>query len=238
MSTETPVTLEVSEIFASLQGEGKFIGRPCVFLRLRRCNLACPKCDERHTWDENDPGWNEYKVWYVDELAKEIVRYSGGATRLVVTGGEPLIWTRQLSALFPLLKGWEFEIETNGTIVPMALAWFNNIHYNVSPKLPSFHDDSRQVIRWAALKWFNREANDTNQAIFKFVVSERRDFDDVWDIVKTHGIKPENVYIMPEGTDQITIINRLEWLFPECRSYGYNLTPRMHILAFGNQKGT
>ncbi|KKK82499.1 hypothetical protein LCGC14_2802790, partial [marine sediment metagenome] len=209
----------------------------CIFLRLRRCNLACPKCDERHTWDKSDPGWNDYRVWYADELAKEIERYAQGNTRrLVVTGGEPLIWDRQLSDLFPRLSGWDFEIETNGTIVPKHIEKFA-IHYNVSPKLLFFHDKSRKTLVPEAIQFFNDRTVD-GRAIFKFVVSERRDFDEIWNIIKSFDISREDVYVMPEGTDQMTIINRLAWLFDECRDYGYNLTPRMHILAFGNKKGT
>ncbi len=231
-------TLEVSELFASLQGEGKFLGHPCLFLRLRRCNLACPKCDERHTWDKNDPGWNDYKVYNTQDLANDIDRLSQGhIRRLVVTGGEPLIWDRQLFDLFLKLPEWQFEIETNGTIFPKHFSHMDRVHYNVSPKLSFFHDNSRRTLNPPALRYFNGKAME-DRAIFKFVVSEKEHFQEIWEIKEKFSIPPQFIYIMPEGVDQITILNRLPWLFEECRQYGYNLTPRMHILAFGNQKGT
>src|SRR5690606_10255253 len=43
--------LLVSEIFRSVQGEGRHVGVPSVFLRLARCNLSCRWCDTPYTWD-------------------------------------------------------------------------------------------------------------------------------------------------------------------------------------------
>ena len=36
---------KVNEIFFSLQGEGTFAGRPCLFIRLTGCPLRCTYCD-------------------------------------------------------------------------------------------------------------------------------------------------------------------------------------------------
>ena len=62
--------LEVSEIFGlTIQGEGPSVGRRAVFLRLRRCNLACDWCDTRYTWDKNDPDYDKYEVLTSEQIS-------------------------------------------------------------------------------------------------------------------------------------------------------------------------
>ena len=64
--TDNPQSLQVHEIFHTIQGEGPFSGRPAVFIRLSGCNLRCWFCDTE--WDDdNDPFLSP------DEIMKQII---------------------------------------------------------------------------------------------------------------------------------------------------------------------
>ena len=98
-----PGSLFVTSIFYTLQGEGPYAGKPAVFVRLAKCNLACSFCDtffddgEWLTFGEIEAKiygticdfWNSRgaaaPLWAVDGFNK----YPGIV--LVLTGGEPLL---------------------------------------------------------------------------------------------------------------------------------------------------
>ncbi len=42
--------LQISEIYRSIQGESRFAGLPCVFVRTTGCNLRCGWCDPDEAW--------------------------------------------------------------------------------------------------------------------------------------------------------------------------------------------
>ena len=123
-------SLLVTSIFASLQGEGPFCGRPAIFLRLSKCNLACPWCD----------AFFDYGDWFtIDNLVNEIYkRVPGDGVRgrfgLVVTGGEPSLQSNLVLLLEKLnFSPWEFlQIESNGILVLENLP--NYVTLVVSPK--------------------------------------------------------------------------------------------------------
>ena len=96
---------KITEIFYSIQGEGFWVGTPCIFIRLSGCNLSCSWCDTKH---EIKKELNE------SEILEEIKQYP--TKMVVITGGEP---TQQL--LIDLLMGlkmagYKIHLETNGTI--------------------------------------------------------------------------------------------------------------------------
>jgi organic radical activating enzyme len=96
---------DLVEIFESLQGEGRNMGRPCVFVRFAGCNLACPWCDTDVSKRFSLP---------LDGLVAEIGQYRPKS--VVLTGGEPTL-VDEMPELVAALKdrGYWIAVETNGT---------------------------------------------------------------------------------------------------------------------------
>ena len=100
--------LRINEIFYSLQGEARTVGRPTIFIRLTGCPLRCGYCDTTYAYSEGD--WNKG-----EEIIARISEY---ATRYVcVTGGEPLA-QEGCGELLTLLcdHGYEVSLETSGAL--------------------------------------------------------------------------------------------------------------------------
>jgi len=226
------MNLEVSEVFRSLQGEGPSCGRPATFLRLRRCNLACGFCDTRYTWDQNDPGYQEYRVLSVEDLGEELLTNS--PRLIVVTGGEPLLWRGHLGDLFDLIPSrTRIEIETAGTINPLFLKDFGNVHFNVSPKLENSENAGRRTIRPEVINVFARH----HKTSFKFVVKNEHDISLVKTFVEFYTIPAHRVWLMPMGVTKGEVLQNFGGLFSLASELGFNLTQRLHVLAFGALKG-
>lgn len=231
------------EIFASLQGEGPSQGKPCAFVRLSRCNLACHWCDTPYTWhfdgdarphrggDTYDRAANQVTLSEA-EVAERIGAL--GQKRLVVTGGEPLLQGAALARLLALLPGMRVEVETNGTAAPHAALDPLVAQYNVSPKLAHSGNAAALALPADRLAAWAAEP----RAAFKFVIAERSDIAEVLAITAHHGIDHDRVWLMAEGTDSATLEWRESWLADLCMTHGMTLSKRLHIQLFGDTRGT
>ncbi|MGE5215483.1 MAG: 7-carboxy-7-deazaguanine synthase QueE, partial [Chloroflexota bacterium] len=102
--------VRISEIFYSVQGEGRFAGTPSVFIRSSGCNLRCVWCDTPYTsWRPEGSSWSIEKI--LAAVEKHPTRY------IVITGGEPLL-ADDIEALALELKRRKkhITVETAGTI--------------------------------------------------------------------------------------------------------------------------
>lgn len=231
------------EIFASLQGEGASAGRPCAFLRLSRCNLACEWCDTAYTWrftGDNRPhrdgidfarAANQLALEEADVAARIAAL---GQPRLVITGGEPLLQGAALARMIGHLPETIIEIETNGTVAPHAALDPLVDQYNVSPKLAHSGNPAEIALiperldAWAA----------DPRAMFKFVIATPADLDQVLALRAAHAIPAARIWLMPEGRSSATLATRARWLAELCLAHGMNFTDRLHIHLYGDTRGT
>ena len=231
------------EIFASLQGEGPSAGKPCAFVRLSRCNLACVWCDTAYTWRfEGDNRPHRAQLTYErkanqvtldeEEAARRIAAL--GQPRLVVTGGEPLLQAPAVARMLALLPDMRVEIETNGTVAPPPALDALVAQYNVSPKLAHSGNPADLALPPERLRAWAAEP----RAAFKFVVAQPADIEDVLELAGRFAIPRERVWLMAEGTDAATLEAREAWLAPLCLEHGLTLSKRMHIQLYGDTRGT
>ena len=221
------------EIFTSIQGEGASAGTPSVFLRLALCNLRCSWCDTKYTWDWRNYNYAEQVVALEAEAVVDLLR-DQPALNVVLTGGEPLL---QQDAGAPVLatlrsEGFRVEVETNGTVLPGRELASEVDQWNVSPKLANSGDVERLRLR-ESLTWFAG----SERAWFKFVLAELTDLAEVDALAARLGLPPGRVFLMPEARTAEDVRRRSSWIVPVAIERGYRLSPRLHVLLWGDERG-
>ena len=241
--------IAISEHFFSIQGEGKTMGIPAVFLRLTACNLMCGgRGTEKDGKLHNGATWrcDSIEVWRtgrklsiseaVDELMEYEQAFYNGA-HLIITGGEPLL---QQKALEPLIEklveklGYKpfIEIETNGTITPKGKLFTYIDLFNCSPKLANSGEVLKKRYKPDTLNFLN-----LTRSIFKYVVSNEEDMQEVLGMVKRCNIFPNKVYLMPNAEDTKELKNNTPQVVDWCMKYGFNFSTRLQIIIWNKTTG-
>ena len=233
--------MRVSELFYSLQGEGKLVGVPSVFVRASGCNLRCIWCDTPYA------SWNpEGDHRSVAQIVEQVAAFN--ASHAVLTGGEPMIMP-DIAELAATLRdrGQHITIETAGTVFkPIACDLAS-----ISPKLSNSTPVDREGGRFAAAHEAQRQRPDVIQAFIdqarstggdfqlKFVVSTEQDLVEVDAILsQLQHVMPTDVLLMPEGTTVDALRSRACWIDTVCKTRGFRFCPRLHVELYGNQRGT
>ncbi len=229
--------MKVSELFHSVQGEGKLVGLPSVFVRGAGCNLRCTWCDTPYaSWE---PEGEEMSVADIIHRIEEF-----NTKHIVLTGGEPMIMP-DIAALCDALKerGRHITIETAATV-------YSPVHLDLaslSPKLSNSTPYDREAGRFARVHEQHRLNVPVIQQFIdhapdfqlKFVVSSETDLKEIEHILcQLHHWKPEDVLLMPEGIDVKTLDARSPWIAEICKRTGFRFCPRLHVALYGNTRGT
>ncbi|HEY3439854.1 MAG TPA: 7-carboxy-7-deazaguanine synthase QueE [Paludibaculum sp.] len=227
--------MKISEVFASIQGEGLLSGIPSLFIRVSGCNLRCVWCDTPYTsWTPEGEDWS----------VERILEWAGGFPQyrhVVLTGGEPMLFPESVELTHALRdRGLHITVETAGTV------WQNVACdlMSVSPKLANSTPTARDGGRWAAVHdrlRLNPEVlrvlTSTYEFQLKFVVSDQADLEEVRSIRSLVGAPPDRVLLMPEGVEPDSSAGKAAWLVEICKAEGYRFCPRLHVMLYGNRRG-
>ncbi|MFN0104042.1 MAG: 7-carboxy-7-deazaguanine synthase QueE [Bryobacteraceae bacterium] len=223
--------MKVAEVFYSVQGEGKLVGVPSVFVRTSGCNLRCKWCDTPYTsWSPEGVGRT------VASLVEEVMGF--GARHVVVTGGEPLIAPEVVLLTSELrARGLHITVETAGTVyAPVACDLMS-----ISPKLANSTPDD---LKWGPVHERTRVQLDVLRKLLdeyayqlKFVVAEADDLGEILELVSKLNAPAEHVLLMPEGRSADALRERAVWLVPLCLRYGFRYSPRVQVDIWGDKRG-
>lgn len=232
----TGFAMYVSEIFRSVQGEGFLTGTDSVFVRASGCNLRCRFCD------------TPYASWHPrgrDMFVEDIVRAVCGhhLEHVVLTGGEPMLWTELLPLTDQLRKrGYHITVETAGTL-------YLPVHcdlMSISPKMSNSTPDEGPQRRWRRRHEQARMAPKIVRQLIqqyvyqlKFVVNNPADLREIDQYLEQFPELDFNcVMLMPEGTTPGGLARIQSWLEPLCRHRGLRFCPRKQVDWFGLTAGT
>lgn len=260
--------LPVIELFTSIQGEGKYIGVPTHFVRVTSCNLRCvfrdSICDTAYSsFKPEKPLYTTNEEFYTD-FEEQCRRYPK-VKHLVITGGEPLLYKKDLEEFLSKYgRLFTVTIETNGTLQPLD----SHVDlYSISPKLSTsvgkpglingYHVTEEMIKRQEKLRINISALIDLitsprkGDYQLKFVYSDEScidEIDDIVDSIKDHvkyldalsqGIVmniDNHIMLMPEGIINEQLAVHREEIAYKCIEKGWTMTDREHILIWGDKR--
>ena len=234
--------MKYSEIFHTLQGEGRLVGVPSIFFRTSYCNLRCWWCDSAYTsWH---PENKDITVQQAYKAIWQLAMENSNCRHVVITGGEPYIQGDELAQLCTLLSSNEFHvtIETNATVYVETQAHLISMSPKLANSTPVAADKEsgkwekrheRERIKYGVIKRFL----DTHSCQVKFVVCDASDMDEILELEIKVPIDRGRICLMPEGKTSEQVSNKSVWLAEICRSEGYRFSPRLHVDLWGDRRG-
>lgn len=166
--------MQVIEKFISINGEGLRQGELAVFLRFAGCNLRCTYCDTKYSFENPI-----YTLESVDEIVDFCV--NSNIKNITITGGEPLLQSDIYDLLFELSKkGFNIEVETNGSIDIKKYKDIENVSFTLDYKTPISMMDKHMN--------FSNYSYITKKDSVKFVCGTNADLERMLEIINKYDL--------------------------------------------------
>jgi len=207
--------MKITEIFTNTwQGEGLLLGVPATFIRTAGCvEPYCSWCDSKHSWGKG-------KEMSVRKIVDRVKKYK--PELIVITGGEPYLQEELRELITELLSlGLQVQIETSGKLPVFKMKGMTIV---MSPK---WYDGEYRIARSSDLQKADQ---------LKFVVGNWNDFSHMLHFISKYGIDKKKVCIMPEGVTQKEQLKKMKELLKHSVEHNIRISPRLHVLLWGNRR--
>ncbi|MFY9073787.1 7-carboxy-7-deazaguanine synthase QueE [Malaciobacter mytili] len=248
--------LEVNEIFGpTIQGEGKRVGSPSVFIRFGKCNFRCEgfaveyetpsgvkkcSCDSYYAVD---PAFKDQ--WHTFSSAKELILkvntfLPSYKCDIVITGGEPLLYWKneefQKVLKYYIENEYTVTLETNASLnMQITQEYQKKILFSMSVKLSNSLEPLKKRVN---IKTLTQIINNCEDKYLKFVIN--KDFlvkakEEIDEILQQ--IPKVEVYLMPMGDTALQMNENSEAVINLALESGFKYCDRLHIRVWDNKRG-
>jgi|TARA_B100000470_G_scaffold142117_1_gene110190 7-carboxy-7-deazaguanine synthase len=215
MGNSNNTTLNITEIFFSLQGEAREVGLPTVFVRLTGCPLRCNYCDTTYAFKGNNP-------LTIDHILDEVSKYN--TPYVCVTGGEPMAQSNCLELLDSLVEaGYQVSMETSGSVDISPVN--SKVSIVMDIKTPSSTEEKQN--RYENLSLLQSKDQ------LKFVIASKSDFDWCCDLLEKNKVKSETLF--SPVFESLKPVQLADWILE--KQLNVRLQVQLHKILWGDQKG-
>ncbi|OMG53209.1 7-carboxy-7-deazaguanine synthase QueE [Azonexus hydrophilus] len=211
------MTLRITEIFYSLQGEASRVGLPTVFVRLTGCPLRCTWCDTTYSFTGGETST-------VAAVLAEVGKYP--ARQVCVTGGEPLAQKACLTLLSALCDaGYDVSLETSGAldIAPVD----PRVSCIMDLKAPDSGESAKNL--WANLTHLKPRDE------IKIVIASREDYEWAREVLLAHRLDARCPVLFSPAQGSIEPAELASWILEDGLPVRFQL--QLHKLLWGNMQG-
>jgi len=211
------MSLRITEIFFSIQGETSKVGLPTVFIRLTGCPLRCQYCDTSYAFYGGE-------VMLFEDIIHQVTKFN--CKDVCVTGGEPLAQANSKKLLKDLADlDFQVSLETGGSISLKEVD--ERVKIIMDIKTPDSGEATKN--RWENLELLKQ----TDE--LKIVICSREDYQWSKEIIEQYKISEKCPILFSPCAESIDPRDLAEWILTDQLPIRFQM--QIHKILWDNQPG-